>query len=101
MKFYWDKEKRREEVAIFELYGLSEVCHEEQNISAPHLSSLRETRDSSFVKAEGRPNGGCRAVKENESRPWLTRRDSNPHLIGYEPTALTITPQVNVVLAEP
>lgn len=78
MKFYWDKEKRREEVAIFELYGLSEVCHEEQNISAPHLSSLRETRDSSFVKAEGRPNGGCRAAKENESRPLVD-------LKGFEP----------------
>ena len=57
---------------------------------------FQTTQNSSFVKAEGRPNGGCRAVKENESRPWLTRRDSNPHLIGYEPTALTVTPQVSI-----
>lgn len=68
--------------------------------------SLRPT-SRLYVKRETVPSLGRRraiwriAGVERKSRPWLTRRDSNPYLIGYEPTALTITPQVNVVLAEP
>lgn len=51
---------------------------EVSNTLRPILRWFQITQNSSFVKAEGRPNGGCRAVKENESRPMVD-------LKGFEP----------------
>lgn len=38
----------------------------------------------------------ARALKENESRPLVDLKGFDPYLIGYEPIALTVTPQVSI-----
>ena len=60
-------------------YGGLQVFMEVMSFSLrPVPRWFQTTQNSSFVEAEGRPNGGCRALKENESRPLVD-------LKGFEP----------------